>query len=47
MVAIYPAGPTPPVQVCSDMGSDGVESSAEKWTVSSASCRATGCTKSV
>lgn len=39
MLSIYPAGPTSLVQVYCDMSSDGVESSAEKWTVISISCR--------
>lgn len=32
--AIYPAGPTSPVQVYCDMSLDGVDNSPEKWTVS-------------
>ncbi|XP_039990440.1 microfibril-associated glycoprotein 4-like isoform X2 [Xiphias gladius] len=30
---IYPAGPTSPVQVYCDMSKDGIDNSAEKWTV--------------
>lgn len=33
--AIYPAGPTSPVQVYCDMSEDRVDNSPAKWTVSS------------